>query len=164
MTSTGKFICMTHHFILLRLNPFGDGVDKDSYWFEHSMAQLQVGFSAERAKSVSWFWLSRLRGWRSLIITSTGKFLYMAHDFILLRLNPIGVRFLSEGWWFEHSMSNLQVCLSAEGAKNVFWRWLFAVRGWGSLTMTFSGKFVDQAHHFIWLRLNPFGLMVDSEG
>ena len=27
MTSTGKFVYMAHHFILLRLNPFGLGID-----------------------------------------------------------------------------------------------------------------------------------------
>ena len=125
---------------------------------------MLLGFSAERAKSVSWIWLSPLRGWGSLIITSTGKFVYKAHHFILLRLNSFGVRFDSEGWWFEHSMSFLRVFLSAEGAKNVSWPWLFSIRGWGSLTMTSTGKFVYKSLHFILLRLNPFGLVVDREG
>ena len=53
--------------------------------------------------------------------------------------------------------------LSAEGAKNVSWPWLFPLRGWGSQTMTSTGKFVQRAHHFILLRLNPFGLMFDSD-
>ena len=61
--------------------------------------------SAEGAKNVSWHWLSPLRGWGSLTMTFTGKFVYMAHHFILLRLNPFGVRVDREGWWFEHSMS-----------------------------------------------------------
>ena len=30
----------------------------------------------------------------------------------------------------------------AEGAKNVSWPWLSPLRGWGSLTMTSTGKFV----------------------
>ena len=47
-----------------------------------------------------------------------------------------------EGWWFEHSVSWLQVCLSAEGAKNVSWPWLSPLRGWGSPTMSLTGKFV----------------------
>ena len=67
-------------------------------------------------------------------------------------------------WWFEHSVSWLRVCLSAEGAKNVSWPWPSPLRGWGSLTMTFTGKFVYMAHHFILLRLNPFDLKVDREG
>ena len=46
-----------------------------------------------------------------------------------------------EGWWFEHSVSQLQVCLSAEGVKNVFSPCLFPLRGWGSLAMAFFGKF-----------------------
>ena len=34
------------------------------------------------------------------------------------------------------------VFLSAEGAKNVSWSWLSPLCGWGSVTMTFTGKFV----------------------
>ena len=56
------------------------------------------------------------------------------------------------------------LCLSAESAKNIFWPLLSPLRGWGSLTMAFIGKFVYMAHHFILLRLNPFGLRVDREG
>ena len=44
---------------------------------------------------------------------SVGKFVYMAHHFDLLRLNPFGLRFDVEGWWFEHYMSQLLVGLSA---------------------------------------------------
>ena len=110
---------------------------------------MLLGSSAERAKSVSWIWLSPLRGWGSLIITSTGKFVYKAHHFILLRLNPFGLSVDSEEWCFEHSMSYLWVCSSAEGAKNVSWPWLFPLRGWGSLTMAFTGKFV-----YIWLTIS----------
>ena len=69
-------------------------------------------------------------------------FVYMAHHFILLRLNSFGLRIDREGWWFEHSMSELRVCLSAEGAKNVSWYWLSLLWGWGSLTMAFTHKFV----------------------
>ena len=45
----------------------------------------------------------------------------MAHHFIMLRLNPFGLRVDGEGWWF---------CVSAEGAKNVSWPWLYPLRGW----------------------------------
>ena len=83
---------------------------------------------------------------------STGKFVYMAHHFILLRLNPFGLRVDREGWWFEHSMSQLRVCLSAEGAKNVSWPWLSPLRGWGSLTMTSTCKFVCIAYNNISLQ------------
>ena len=41
--------------------------------------------------------------------------------------------------------------MSAEGAKNVSWPWVSPLRGWGSLTMTFTGKFVYMPHHFILL-------------
>ena len=78
---------------------------------------------------------------------------YMAHHFILLRVNPFGLGVDREGWWFEHSV--LRVCLSAEGAKNVPWPWLSPLRGQGSLTMTSTGKFVYiyiyiYMHAFIW--------------
>ena len=56
-------------------------------------------------------------------------FVYMAHHFILLQLNSFGLRVDREGWWFEDSMSELRVCLSAEGAKNVSWYWLSLLRG-----------------------------------
>ena len=41
----------------------------------------------------------------SLTMAFTGKFVYMADHFILLRLNPLGLRADREGWWFEHSVS-----------------------------------------------------------
>ena len=53
-------------------------------------------------------------------------------------------------------------CLSAEGAKNIFWFWLSPLRGWGGLTLTSTGIFVCVAHHFISLWLNLFDLRVDS--
>ena len=62
--------------------------------------------------------------------------------FILLRLNPFDLRFDRERWWFERSVSWFWVCLSVEGAKNVFWPWLSPLRRCGSLTMAFTGKFV----------------------
>ena len=33
--------------------------------------------------------------------------------------------------------------LVSRGAKNVSWPWLSPLRGWGSLTMAFIGKFVN---------------------
>ena len=33
--------------------------------------------------------------------------------------------------------------LVSRGGKNVSWPWLSQLRGWGSLTMTFTGKFVN---------------------
>ena len=39
-------------------------------------------------------------------------------------------------------VSWLRVCLSAEGAKNVSWPWLFPLQGWGSVIMALNGKFV----------------------
>ena len=155
---------MSHHFILLRLNPFGLSVDREGWWFEYSMSQLRFCLSAEGAKNVSWRWLSLFGGWGTLTMTYTVKFVHMTHDFILLRLNPFGLRLDREGWWFEKSISQLQICLSAQGAKNISRSWLSLVRGWGSLSMTYTGKFGYMTHHFILLRLNPFGVWVDREG
>ena len=45
------------------------------------------------------------------------------------------------------------VCLSVEGAKNVSWPWLSPLRGWGSLTMAFTGKFV---YIYIYIHLVDF--------
>ena len=83
-------------------------------------------------------------------MTFFGKFVYMAHHFILLWLNPFGLMVDREEWWFEYSMSQLRVCLSAEGAKNVSWPRLSPLRRWGSLTMTFTGKFI-YIHIYIYI-------------
>ena len=34
---TGNFVDMAHHFILLPLNPFDLRVDREGWWFEHSL-------------------------------------------------------------------------------------------------------------------------------
>ena len=60
--------------------------------------------SAEGAKDVSWPWLFPLGGSGSLTTTFTGKFVYIAHYFILLWLNHVDLRVDREGWWPEHSV------------------------------------------------------------
>ena len=67
---------MAHHFILLRLNPFGLGVDREEWWFEHSMSWL--------LKNVSWPWLSPLQGWGSLTMAFTGKFVHIIYIYIYI--------------------------------------------------------------------------------
>ena len=91
----------------------------------------------------------------------TDKFIYMAQHFILLRLNSFDIRVEGEGWQFEHSVSQLRVCFSAEDAKNVLWPRLATLRRWGSLA--FIGNFVYMARPFILLRFNHFDLRVDWE-
>ena len=105
MTSNGKLVYMAHHFILLSLNPFGEWVDREGWWFQHCVSKLWVFFTAEGAKNVCSPWLSLLRGWGSLTVTSSGKFVYMAHPFIILRLNLFGLWVDREGFWFEHYVS-----------------------------------------------------------
>ena len=73
--------------------------------FNTDIYKLQICFSAEGDRNVSWPWLSRLRGWGSLTMALTGIFVYIAHHFILLQLNPFDLRIDWEGWWFEHSVS-----------------------------------------------------------
>ena len=108
-----KFHVLVHHFILLLFNPFDLRVDWEGWWFEHSMSYLQVCLSAEGAKNVSWPWLSPLRGWGSVTKALPGKFVYMAHDFIVLWLNLFDLRADRKGWGFERSVLYLRVCLSA---------------------------------------------------
>ena len=58
----------------------------------------------ESSKNVLLSWLSQLQGWDSLTMVITGKFVYMAHHFIWLQLNPFNLRVDREGWWFEKSL------------------------------------------------------------
>ena len=81
------------------------------------MLWLRVYLSAGGAKNVSWPWLSPLQGWDGLAMTFSGKFVYMIHHFILLCLNPFGLRFHREGWWFDHSMSLLRVAIQQRVPK-----------------------------------------------
>ena len=53
----------------------------------------------------------------------TGKFVYIAHHFILLWLNPVDFRFDRVGRSFEHTVLKLRGFLSKEGAKIVFFCW-----------------------------------------
>ena len=69
------------------------------------MSQLRVFLSSECAKSLCWPWLSPLYGWGSLTTALTAKFVYIAHHFILVRINHFRVRLDRMGWWFGHSVS-----------------------------------------------------------
>ena len=40
-----------------------------------------------------------------MTIAFTGKLVYIAHNFILLWLNPFEIGADWEEWWFEHSVS-----------------------------------------------------------
>ena len=55
----------------------------------------------------------------------TGKFIYMAHQFIRLQHNPFDLSINREDGGLSTLVLYLQVSLSAEGAKNVSWPWLF---------------------------------------
>ena len=156
MEFVGKFVYIAYQFILLRLSPFGLRADMVGRCFEHAVPQLRIFFSSESAKNVFWLWLSPLRGWASLTMAFTCKFVYIVHHLILLLLNPFGLRVYREGWWFEHSVSQLQVCLSAEDAKNVFWPWLSLLHEWGSLTITFTSEFVYIVYFLVNLCLSGY--------
>ena len=124
VTFTGKLVYMLHYFILLLLNALGLRVDREGWWYDLPMSQLWVSLSAQGAKNISWHWLSELQELGSLTLTLTGKCVYMDHHFILLQLNPFGIRVDKERWLFQYYMSQFQVCLPAEGAKKVSWLWL----------------------------------------
>ena len=88
---------MAHHFSLVQLNPFILTMDREGWSFEHPVSLLQVLLPPHNVKIVSWPWLFYLREWGSLTMKFTGKFVYMAHDFILLWLNGFGLWFDKKG-------------------------------------------------------------------
>ena len=55
---------------------------------------------------------------------------------------PLTFGLIGMGGGLNSLVSQLQVCLSAKGAINVSWPWLSLIRGWGSLTMAFTSKFI----------------------
>ena len=73
-----NFMYITHHFILLRLNHFGLGVDRTGCWFQNFVSQVRFCVLAEGAKNVSWPQLSPFRGQGSLTMAFTGKFVYIS--------------------------------------------------------------------------------------
>ena len=101
----GKFVYMSYHFILPRLNPFDLRVDREGWWFEHSLSYLRVFLSAESAEIVCWLRLYLLQRLGSLTMALTCKFVYMVQHFILLRLNPFDLRVDQEGISLEHFVS-----------------------------------------------------------
>ena len=80
-----------------------------------------------------------------------GKLVYRAQNCILQRLNLFCLKVDS-------------LYLSGEGAKNVSWSRLPPLLLWGSVTITFTGKFVHMGVHIIMLWLNPFEIRFDREG
>ena len=164
MAFFAKFVYVAHRFIFLWLNPFDITVDRKGLWFEHSMSYSRVWLSAESAKIVSWSWLSPFRGWSILTMAFTGKIVYVAHHLIFLQFHSFDLTADREGWLFKHSISQLQVLLSAEGAQNVSWSFLSPPQECGSLTMTFTTIFVYMTFPFILLQFNPFDLKLDRKG
>ena len=75
--------------------------------------------------------------YRSLASSRKGK-----STVYIYTLNFFELSVDSERWWLEHFMPLLRVWLLAEGDKNVSWPWLSPLRGWGSLIMAFTDKFV----------------------
>ena len=57
------------------------------------------------------------------------KFVYMAHHFILLRLNPFDLRVDREESWFEPLYVIIAGLLASRAYKNVSWPWLSPLRG-----------------------------------
>ena len=46
-----------------------------------------------------------IQGWGCLTMAFTGKFVYIAHHFILLRFNSFELSADREEWWFDDSVS-----------------------------------------------------------
>ena len=61
MAFTVKLVCMAHHFILLRLNPFDPCADREEWWFECSCVIAAGLLVSKGAKNVSWLCLSSLQ-------------------------------------------------------------------------------------------------------
>ena len=93
---TGKFVYTTRHLTLPKFHPFGlrqgSCFDMQGSWFEQSASYLGLCLSAECATNAAWPWLTALQWWGSLTLAFNGKFVSIAHQFILLRLNPYGVK------------------------------------------------------------------------
>ena len=106
---------------------------------------LRVFLSVEGAKNV----FCLLRGWGRLAMAFSGKFLYMAHHFILLQLNPFELRVDREGLWFEHSCVIVAGFLISRGCQKRFLAPAILLRGWVNLTMAFTGNFIYMAFLFL---------------
>ena len=152
---------MARHFISLWLNPFDLWVDSKGWWFENSVSKLWVCLSAGGVKTVSWSCISLLRGWGSLWHLLVNFYMWFTisscYGSIPLTLGLIerigGLSTLCHSCRFacQH-----RVIKTFPGPSYL--------QGWGSLTMTFAGKFVYISHHFILLWLNPFDIRVDTKG
>ena len=94
MTFAGKFVYISHHFILLWLNPFDIRVDTKGWWFENSMSKLRVCLSAGGVENVSWNYISLLRRcgslWHSLVNLYIWLTISSCYDSISLILGFIG--------------------------------------------------------------------------
>ena len=109
---------MPHHLTLLQLNPFELSVDRDGWWFEHSLSKLQFSLSAQSSKKVSWPWLSLLQGRGSLTMGFTGKFVCIwliilsSYDSIPLSLVLIerdgGLSTMCHNCWFHYQQRLLK--------------------------------------------------------
>ena len=97
------WLTISYHFILLWLNPFDLRVDRKGLWLGPSCV-IVPGLLVRRGclKRFLALAISTTR-WGSLTMALTGKFVYMAHHFILLWLNPFELRVDMERWWLEHS-------------------------------------------------------------
>ena len=88
----------------------------------------------------------KIQGWGSLTMSLTGRFVYMDHHFILLRLNPFDFSLRLIGR--DGGLSTL--CHSSGFACQERVLKTFPgpgylqspLQGWGSLTMSLTGKFV----------------------
>ena len=47
MIFTSIFVYIPHHLIVLQLNPFGLRVDREGWWFEHSMSFVGLNVPRE---------------------------------------------------------------------------------------------------------------------
>ena len=102
-----------------------------------------ICLSAECAKNVSWPSLSALWRWGSLTMAFTGKLAYMwltissCYGSITL---PLGLMGRDTG--LSTLCHSCRFACQQKVKINVSLPWRFALRGWGSLTMAFTDKFL----------------------
>ena len=162
MTSSGKFVCMAHHSILLSIS-FGWGLivtDASLSIVCHScrfachqrVIKTFPGPGYLHSKyGVVWLWNRLVYFYIWLTISPCYGSIPLA---LVLIGTDGGLSTLCQSCRFAGQQRVLKTFPLSESLHP---------NDWGSLTMTTIGKFVYMAQYFILLRLNPFGLRVDRE-
>ena len=164
MTFASKFGYMANHFILLQLNAFGLRLDKEEWWFEHSVSQLRLFCQQKFLKmfagtgylllkdAVIWIGHLLVNFYIWLTISSCLSSIPLALG--LIKKNG-GLRILCHSRSFDYRQRMVKILFGPGDLLSkdaVVWPWHLLVNLYIWLT------------YFTLLRLNPFGLKVDWKG